>query len=82
MWDKYIKIEAEKYRVRQNSDGTWICIDLKANTVRELDISIGEVNKVLNKYNSGNGKKKTTTTIELKKKPKDDSKENLGGKIQ
>ena len=51
MLDKYIKIEIEKYRVKQNSDGTWICSDLKANTIRELDISIGEVNKVLNKYN-------------------------------
>ena len=51
MLDKYIKIEIEKYRVKQNSDGTWICSDLKANTIKELDISIGEVNKVLNKYN-------------------------------
>ena len=62
MWDKYIKIEAEKYRVGQNSDGTWICIDLKANTVRELDISIGEVNKVLNKYNSQNSSDKEKKT--------------------
>ena len=58
VFDKYIKIEVEKYRVKQNSDGTWICSDLKANTIKELDISIGEVNQVLNKYNKDNGKPK------------------------
>jgi len=62
MFDKYIKIETEKYRVKQNSDGTWICSDLKANTILELDINIGEVNRVLNKYNK-------TTKVEGKKKP-------------
>jgi len=51
---KYVRIEAEKYRVKQNSDGTWICIDLKANTIKELEIDIGEVNKVLNQYNNQN----------------------------
>jgi len=51
MWNKYIKIESEKYRVKQNSDGTWICSDLKANTIKELDFNIGEMNRVLNKYN-------------------------------
>ena len=48
---KYIKVEVEKYRVKQNSDGTWICSDLKANTIKELDFNIGEMNRVLNKYN-------------------------------
>ena len=61
MWNKYIKIEIEKYRVKQNSDGTWICIDLKANTIKELDISIGEVNQVLNKYNKNEDAKKKKT---------------------
>ena len=55
---KYVRIEAEKYRVKQNSDGTWICIDLKANTIKELEIDIGEVNKVLNQYNDQNKKVK------------------------
>ena len=54
---KYIKIEVEKFRCKQNSDGTWICSDLKANTVKELDHLIGEVNQVLNKYNRDNIKK-------------------------
>lgn len=61
MCEIYKKIEIEKYRCRQNSDGTWICSDLKANSIGELEIAIGEVNKVLNKYNKGeknNGKKK------------------------
>jgi len=63
MFDKYIKIESEKYRVKQNSDGTWICSDLKANTIHELDISIGEVNRILNKYNKEeNNKKKIKTS--------------------
>jgi hypothetical protein len=54
----YNRIEAEKYRCRQNSDGTWICSDLKANTIQELDIAIGMVNKVLNKYNKSVENKK------------------------
>ena len=58
MFDKYIKIEVEKYRVKQNSDGIWICSDLKANTLKELDIYIGEVNKILNKYNKQNNESK------------------------
>lgn len=52
MFDRYIKNEVEKYRVKQNSDGTWICSDLKANTIIELDICIGKVNCILNKYNN------------------------------
>ena len=67
---KYIKIENEKYRVKQNSDGTWICSDLKANTISELDLSIGEINRVLNKYNSKIDKcKKTTSSKVVVKKP-------------
>lgn len=69
MFDKYIRMEIEKYRVKQNSDGTWICSDIKANTIKELDINIGEVNKVLNKYNKENDKKKQT-------KKKNDDKDN------
>jgi len=61
---KYIKVEVEKYRVKQNSDGTWICIDLKANTIKELDTSIGQVNQVLNRYN-----KNEDATKKQKKKP-------------
>jgi hypothetical protein len=57
MLDKYIKIESDKYEARQNSDGIWICIRLRANTIKELDINIGEVNVILNKYNQNNGKK-------------------------
>ena len=51
MWNKYIKIEVEKYKVRQNADGTWVCSEYKANSIKELDIGIGEINQVLNKYN-------------------------------
>jgi hypothetical protein len=58
MCERYMRIEAEKYRCRQNSDGTWICSDLKANSIGELDLAIGEVNKVLNKYNKTEKKEK------------------------
>ena len=51
MLDKYITVNSDKYKVRQNADGTWVCSELKANTIKELDIDIGEVNRVLNKYN-------------------------------
>ena len=60
MWNKYITIESEKIKARQNADGTWVCSELKANSVKELDIMIGEVNGVLNKYNSKNKKKVPT----------------------
>jgi hypothetical protein len=51
MLDKYITIENEKIEVRQNADGTWVCSKLKVNNIRELDLMIGEVNSILNKYN-------------------------------
>ena len=66
MLDKYIKIEVEKFRCKQNSDGTWICSDLKANTVKELDKLIGDVNGVLNKYNKDLVKKETKYKKETK----------------
>ena len=57
MLDKYITIESEKIKARQNADGTWVCSEVKANSIKELDIMIGAINQVLNKYNSKNGKK-------------------------
>lgn len=60
MFDRYMKIEVEKYRVKQNSDGTWICSDLKANSIKELEHNIGEVNRVLNKYNKQEKQNKKT----------------------
>ena len=67
MFDKYIKVETEKYRVKQNADGTWICSDLKANTIVELDCCIGYVNEILNKYN--NDTKKEEPVKKAKKPP-------------
>ena len=58
MLDRYFKIEVEKVKARQNADGTWVCSEVKANSVKELDNMIGEINKVLNKYNKENGEKK------------------------
>jgi len=57
MLDRYFKIEVEKVKARQNADGTWVCSEVKANSVKELDNMIGEINRILNKYNKCNEKK-------------------------
>ena len=41
---------------KQTSGGIWYCSELPVKTVKELDLLIGEVNSVLNKYNNENGK--------------------------
>jgi len=69
MLNKYITIESEKIEARQNADGTWVCSKVKVNSVKELDIMIGEVNIVLNKYNNN---KKEKTPPKPPKKEKND----------
>ena len=70
MFEKYITIKESKIIAKQTSSGIWYCSELPADSTKELDGLIGEVNKVLNKYNkqSGVGKKPTpsSTTKGLK----------------
>jgi len=52
MFEKYIQIKETKIICGQrSSDGTWYCKELPAETPKQLDYLIGDVNGVLNKYN-------------------------------
>lgn len=66
MLDKYIQVKESKIIAKQTSSGLWYCSELPAETVKELDALIGEVNRVLNKYNR---KEKTPTRVKEKKPP-------------
>jgi len=66
MLDKYINFEKEKFRYKQNADGTWICVDLRADTIIESKTLIGEVNKMLNEFNKKEKEKKTKNTTDVK----------------
>jgi len=57
MFDKYIKINEKRITAGQNSSGVWYCKELIAETPAELKKLIGEVNSILNEYNSENKKK-------------------------
>jgi len=54
---KYIKINERQIICGQNSNGIWYCKELPCDQIDQLDSLIGEVNKVMNKYNNG-GKEK------------------------
>lgn len=66
MFEKYIIIENEKIYVSQNSSGMWKCDKLPCNDTHDVDHKIGEINTILNKYNSGNVKKTKTIDPEVK----------------
>ena len=51
MFEKYIVINETKIICGQTANGTWYCKELPANSTKEIDILIGEVNSILNKYN-------------------------------
>jgi hypothetical protein len=51
MFEKYIMIKDTKIEAKQTSSGIWYCSNLPADDVKTLDVLIGEVNQVLNKYN-------------------------------
>lgn len=52
MLDKYIKINEKQIICGQTSSGVWYCKELPANTTAELRVMIGEVNDILNSYNT------------------------------
>ena len=62
MFEKYITIKETNIVVRQSSSGMWYCSELPARTPKELDMLIGEVNKILNKYNTDIKKPKEKKT--------------------
>lgn len=57
MFDKYIKVNEKRVIAGQTSSGVWYCKEVVAETSKELEILIGEVNKILNKANTETGKK-------------------------
>jgi len=56
MFEKYIVLNEAKIVCGQTNSGTWYCKELPANSVREMDLLINEVNCILNKYNASNHK--------------------------
>jgi len=57
MFEKYITIKESNIVAKQTAGGVWYCSELPARTTIELDGLIGEVNKILNKYNDVHVKK-------------------------
>ena len=59
MFEKYIMIKDTKIMCGQTSNGIWYCKELPAENTRELDALIGDINTILNKYNSTQSEKTT-----------------------
>lgn len=75
MLDKkqYVMLNEEKIVCGQTSKGYWYCKELPADNTAELEIMIGQVNQILNKYNikeepEQKNKKKHPYTPEKKQK--------------
>jgi len=68
MFEKYISIKESNIVAKQTSGGVWYCSELPARTTIELDGLIGEVNKILNKYNNNIVKKAKETKEDPKVK--------------
>ena len=59
---KYISINDRQIIVGQTSSGIWYCKEIPCENCKDADVQIGEMNKVLNKYN-----KKEKTPLKEKK---------------
>ena len=68
MLDRYIKISEKQIICGQTSSGIWYCKELPAENTEKLNILIGEVNGILNKYNKMDGSKKPSTPPMVVKK--------------
>ena len=51
MLDRYVVVGVREIIVKQSSNGIWYCSELPAKDTKELEDKIGEVNRILNKYN-------------------------------
>jgi hypothetical protein len=54
MFEKYITIKESKIVCGQTSSGTWYCKELPADSTKEMECLIGEVNRILNRFNKHN----------------------------
>ena len=70
MLDKYITINDRPIVVGQSSNGFWYTKELVADTTKEADGLMGEMNKICNKYNKKT--KNNTEKEDDKKKGKQD----------
>jgi hypothetical protein len=52
MFDKYVKVNEKKIVAGQTSSGVWYCKEAVAETTSELRVLLGEINLILNEYNS------------------------------
>lgn len=66
MFEKYITIKESNIVAKQTASGTWYCSELPARTTKELDVLIGEVNNILNKYNDVKKPRETKTEPNVK----------------
>lgn len=66
MFEKYITIKESNIVAKQTAGGVWYCSELPARTTKELDVLIGEVNKILNKYNDVKKPKEIKTETNVK----------------
>ena len=59
MLDKFINIRDKLIICGQNTTtGAWICKEVSADTTQELKVLIGEINVILNEYNTQTKKEK------------------------
>jgi len=70
MLDKYIKINEKVIESKQTSSGIWYCSSVTAETTKEMDQLIGQLNSIYNKYNNPIKNKKSTPDPEKNKKVK------------
>ena len=68
MLDIYNKINDRQIILGQTSSGIWYCKELPCECVKQAEKRIGELNKVLNKYNvckkqKTSSKKETTPPV-------------------
>ena len=62
LFDQYIQIKDRQIIAGQTSGGIWYCKELPADNPEELKKLIGEVNKILNNYNTKTVKNRTVKT--------------------
>ena len=65
MLDKYIKINEKVIESKQTSSGIWYCSSVVAETTKEMNNLIGELNKIYNSFNKKD-KPKTSKVVEKK----------------
>ena len=64
MLDKYIKINEKVIESKQTSSGVWYCSSVVAETTKEMNGLIGELNKIYNGYNKKDKEQKNRTIKE------------------